>query len=267
MKDDPEPVDTAAEVRRIMLGRGLADAQKRGDSALAEKYKKAIEALPINTQGVSVRDEGDRIRIGEDIGERISKTLSRDQITDEEKRNLTQTIVDKINRKSSLGSSDVKKGVKRNNLSKAELVLTPEEIAILKAPHEIVIAYGPDGRLIKAVTDFESEWSSVPSDLDAGSWFSHQHPGGRGPSSWDLDYLSKNRHLISRIVARNENGNVEIFEISVDSEADPLILNDAVIFYLDAAKSLGDTAPARREALELLSAEFPNTFLAKSRVL
>lgn len=179
----------------------------------------------------------------------------------------TRSLVINVLQLDFLGSSEVKKGVKRTHLAKDDLTPTPEELAILKAPHEIVVAYGPDGRLIKAVTDFESEWSSVPSDLEPGSWFSHQHPGGRGPSSWDLDYLSKNRHLISRIVAINETGNVEIFEISVNPDADTLILNDAVVFYRDAAKALGDTAPARREALELLSAEFPATFLAKSRVL
>lgn len=221
-------------------------------------------------QGSAVHDNGDTDRLGEDIGERISKTLSRDAPSDDAKRQITQVIAEKINRKSASGSAALKKGVMRANLMNAELILTPEERAILDAPHEIVVVYGPDARLIKAVTDYESEWSSVPMDLKQGSWFSHQHPGGRGPSSWDLDFLSKNRHLISRIVAINETGNIEIFEISVDpdaADADPLILNDAVDFYRDAAQSLGDTAPARREALELLSVEFPATFHAKSRVL
>lgn len=214
-----------------------------------------------------MHDEGDTDRSGEDIGERISKMLNRQDFSDEAKRQITRSIAEKINRKSASGSADLKKGVKRANLMNAELILTPEEKAILDAPHEIVVVYGPDARLIKAITDYEIEWSSVPKDLDPGSWFSHQHPGGRGPSSWDLDYFSKNSHLISRIVTINETGNVEIFEITVDPSADPLVLDDAVVFYLDAAKSLGDTAPARREALELLSVEFPATFLAKSRVL
>lgn len=104
------------------------------------------------------------------------------------------------------------KGIRRANLKDAELTLTPEERAILDAPHEVVVAYDPDGRLIKAITDFELEWSSVPMDLMPGSYFTHQHPGGRGPSSWDLDFLAKNRHLISRIVAINETGKVEIFQ-------------------------------------------------------
>lgn len=214
-----------------------------------------------------MHDQGNTDRLGEDIGERISKKLGRGATSDEAKRQITHDITERINRKSANGSAELRKGVKRANLMNAELILTPEERAILDAPHEIVVVYGPDARLIKAVTDCETEWSSVPKDLEPGSWFSHQHPGGRGPSSWDLDYLSKNRHLISRVVAVNETGHVEIFEISVDPDADPLILDDAVVFYRDAAKSLGDTAPARREALELLSAEFPATFRAKSRVL
>lgn len=141
--------------------------------------------------------DGKANRLGEDLGERISKKLSRDTLTDEGKK----------------------------------------------------------------------QWSSVPKDLERGSWFSHHHPGGRGPSSWDLDYLANNNHLISRIVAINETGHIEIFEIAVDQDANPLILKDAVDFYRDAAKSLGDTAPARREALELLFLEFPATFCVKSRVL
>ncbi len=214
-----------------------------------------------------MHEDGKADRLGEDIGERISKKLSRDTLTDEGKKQITQGITEKINRKSASGSSELKKGVRRTNLTKTELMLTPEERAILDAPHEIVVVYGPDARLIKAITDYEQEWSSVPKDLEPGSWFSHHHPGGRGPSSWDLDYLANNNHLISRIVAINETGNIEIFEIAVNQDADPLILKDAVDFYRDAAKSLGDTAPARREALELLSLEFPATFRVKSKVL
>jgi hypothetical protein len=214
-----------------------------------------------------VHDEDDTDRLGEDIGERISKKLNRGATSDEAKRQITHDITERINRKSASGSAELKKGVKRASLMNAELILTPEETAILDAPHEIVVVYGPDARLIKAVTDYETEWSSVPKDLEPGSWFSHQHPGGRGPSSWDLDYLSNNNHLISRIVAINETGTTEVFQISVVPGADPLILVDAIAFYRRAAEKLGDSAPARREALELLSIEFPGSFLVKFKTL
>ncbi|MFT3991681.1 MAG: hypothetical protein QM680_09770 [Luteolibacter sp.] len=258
--------EAASSARRAALNRGLADAEEKGSAELAEKYRLALAKLPA-TNGLRVRDEGDQIKIGEDVGERIGKSLARDQITDRQKQALTEAILEKINRKSAQGASDLQKGVRRNILKNDELTLTPEERLILDAPHEIVVAYGPDARLIKAVSDFETEQSKVPTDLEEGSWFSHQHPGGRGPSSWDLDYLSRNPHLISRIVTRNEAGRVEIFEITVEPGASLTALQDAIDFYRDTAKSLGDTAPARRMALELLSDEFSDTFAVKSRVL
>ena len=49
----------AADTRRIMLNRGLADAEGRGDASKAGKYRKAIAELP--TPGLKVRDDGDKI--------------------------------------------------------------------------------------------------------------------------------------------------------------------------------------------------------------
>lgn len=225
--------------------------------------------MPARAQSSSVPTKADenRDRLREDIGERIAKTLVRAGPSHEGQRHITESILEKINRKSATGSGVIRRGIRRDHLRKAELTLTPEERAILDAPHEIVVVYGPDARLLKAVTDYETEFSSVPSDLSEGSWFSHQHPGGRGPSSWDLDYLARNRHLICRIVASIDSGKVEIFEITVSDGADPLVLDAAVVFYQDAANLLGDTADARREALELLATEFPATFVVKSRTL
>jgi hypothetical protein len=49
--------EAAAETRRIMLNRGLADAEVRGDASKAAKYRKAIVELP--TPGLKVwRDDG-----------------------------------------------------------------------------------------------------------------------------------------------------------------------------------------------------------------
>ena len=58
---DPEEAarQAAAEVRKEMLQRGLADAHQRADVAKAEKYRDAIAAL--QEQGLTVREEEDRI--------------------------------------------------------------------------------------------------------------------------------------------------------------------------------------------------------------
>ena len=58
---DPSEVarKAAADTRRIMLERGLADAEERGDTSKAGKYRKAIAELP--DAGLKVRDEGDKI--------------------------------------------------------------------------------------------------------------------------------------------------------------------------------------------------------------
>jgi hypothetical protein len=53
--------EAAANARRIMLSRGLADAEERGDAAQAQKYRKAFAELP--DRGLRVVDEGDLIRL------------------------------------------------------------------------------------------------------------------------------------------------------------------------------------------------------------
>lgn len=60
---DPEEVarQAATEVRREMLGRGLADAMAKGDDAKAGKYRKAIGDLP--DRGLRLVDDGDLIRL------------------------------------------------------------------------------------------------------------------------------------------------------------------------------------------------------------
>lgn len=58
---DPEQAarDAAAEVRREMLQRGLADAYQRADVAKAEKYRDALASL--KEQGLNVHEEEDSI--------------------------------------------------------------------------------------------------------------------------------------------------------------------------------------------------------------
>lgn len=53
--------NAAADTRRIMLNRGLADAEGRGDDVKAQKYRKAFAELP--ERGLRVVDEGDSIRL------------------------------------------------------------------------------------------------------------------------------------------------------------------------------------------------------------
>lgn len=54
--------EAAANTRRIMLNRGLADAEAREDRSKADRYRKAISDLP--DKGLGVVDEGDSIRLG-----------------------------------------------------------------------------------------------------------------------------------------------------------------------------------------------------------
>lgn len=68
LRGGPKPRDpkeaareAAAEVRREMLGRGLADSESRGDTAKAAKYRKALEDLP--NRGLSITEDGDSIRM------------------------------------------------------------------------------------------------------------------------------------------------------------------------------------------------------------
>lgn len=68
LRSGPKPKDpaeagreAAAKTRRIMLDRGLADAEGRGDVSKAAKYRKAIAELP--THGLDVREDGSMIRL------------------------------------------------------------------------------------------------------------------------------------------------------------------------------------------------------------
>lgn len=61
-KDPKQAAREAAEdTRRIMLERGLADAEQRGDESKAQKYRKAFASLP--QRGLRVIDTGDSIRL------------------------------------------------------------------------------------------------------------------------------------------------------------------------------------------------------------
>jgi len=64
-KKNLDPADAArnaaADTRRIMLTRGLTDAEGRGDYVKAQKYRKAFAKLP--ERGLRVFDEGDTIRL------------------------------------------------------------------------------------------------------------------------------------------------------------------------------------------------------------
>lgn len=69
LRGGPEPRDirevareAAATARRDALGRGLADAEKRGDHTLAVKYRQAIAALPTGSR-MAVREDGDKIML------------------------------------------------------------------------------------------------------------------------------------------------------------------------------------------------------------
>ena len=67
LRHRPKPADpaqaareAAARTRRIMLSRGLADAEQRGDTTRAEQYRAAIADLP-QSAGLHVTDDGDAL--------------------------------------------------------------------------------------------------------------------------------------------------------------------------------------------------------------
>lgn len=71
--------NAAADTRRIMLNRGLADAEARGDASKAGKYRKAIAdllTLGLLTLGLQVRDEGDKIMLEKPVKSVILPAIS-----------------------------------------------------------------------------------------------------------------------------------------------------------------------------------------------
>ena len=97
---------------------------------------------------------------------------------------------------------------------------------------------------------------SVPSATEPDAILSHNHPSGRGPSKEDLGHIMAHPGQTLRVVARNENGRVEIFEIQMRSAIPEDEAADIAAEYGAFCKSNGDTHEARRRGIALISESY-----------
>ncbi len=204
-----------------------------------------------------MRDDGDRITLDDSIGQRLTKVIKRADAGGEYERSIAKKIFETVDRKAAEPKTrhETQKGVARARQLLAEsLTLTPEERRILKSPHEILLIHFPDGKL-KSVTLGNRGEVEIPSGIPYGAILSHQHPSGRGPSASDLKYVLLNPGTTLRVVALNENGRIEIFELRASdgiSEEDVLAFTE---LYRTECEEGGDSHAARRVSLALILSE------------
>jgi hypothetical protein len=276
LRGGPKPRDpaevaklAAADIRRIMLQRRLTESLSKGDSAKAEKYRKAIAELPDAQRGLRVTDEGDWIVLNDGIGERLSKVgKSTADRTPDEQRAIAEKIFQMVDRKTAEPKTreKSKKGVNRSRQLNADsLTLTPEEAKIIESPYEILLAYDENGRLKKAILGTSNE-VPLPDDVGPGFTLSHNHPSGRGPSDSDVKALLSQLGMTLRIVTVNETGKREAFELRASTRVDDGLIEKVARFYKQACDDGNDTPESRRAALVLLLERFPNIFEAGSRI-
>jgi len=258
--------EAAANARRSSLNRGLEEAEQRGDAAKAEKYRKALAKLP--SAGMDVIDDGDSIRLAEDLGERVSKARkSTPDGTPEQERAIADAIFDRIDRKTAepQRSAEGGKGLNRaRHLFRDDLVLTPEERQLLESPHEILVIYTPEGRLKKAVMGGRKA-VTIPDNLESGSVLSHNHPGGTGASALDLKYVLANPGQTLRIATVSEEG-TELYQLRALQPVPEDMIAAIVAEYEAAATAGGDTRSARLDALALILNRYGDTLAAELAV-
>lgn len=254
---DPEEAgrEAAAAARRAALERGIENAESRGNTSDAERIRELLQREP-RTQSLAVQDEGDEIRLREDIGERISKVKKREGMaTPEQERAIAEAVFERIERKVAEprnGGEQSRGAPRARQLFGTDLVLTPEERLLLESPHEILLIHTPEGRLRKAVSGTQKS-VNVPDGLPSGSVLSHNHPGGTGASASDLSYVLSNPGITLRIVTKGSKG-IEIYQIRASRDVSPEELEVIVAQYEEIATGGGDTREARLEALALILA-------------
>lgn len=143
---------------------------------------------------------------------------------------------------------------------------TAEERIAVHSKFEIVITYSPKGSLVSARIGTR-EQSSLPAEPEDGSIFSHNHPKGRGPSDGDLNYALQHPSVTMRIVAINELGKFEIFQMKGKKDISPDEIRAIAFKYKTACDRKDDTPLARRDAYELLSEMFPDIIELQRRTL
>lgn len=132
----------------------------------------------------------------------------------------------------------------------AKVTTTPEERMILKSRYEIMLVYSREGRL-KSAHGGSREQSKKPL-FTPGDILSHNHPGGRGPSDTDLKVALDHPEITLRIVAKNENGATEIFQIRAKKAVSEAEIEEIAEIYNGLCDDEGDNHAARRKALHLL---------------
>ena len=244
----------AKRLERSIENSAREAAERARNRALERRGIKPPEAPKI-----TVVDEGDKIRIGEDVGERISKTRKREGMaTPEQEKAIAEKVFQSIDRKAAEPQTQPTggKGINRErHLSASELTLTPEERQMLESPHEILAVYTAEGRLKKAVLG-DRQTVGIPGELPPGAILTHNHPTGRGPSDSDLKAVLTRPGTTLRVVATNENGKAEVFQLKALKQVSSEQIAEIAVMYRDLAQMGGDTPSGRRAALDLISEEF-----------
>ena len=183
--------------------------------------------------------------------ERKSKIDERTYSSLQEKfRALAKKIYQSVIRRASRrgDGSPPRKGVNRSrHLFASTLTLTPEERKILASPYEIMLVHDADGRLDSVLLG-DRYRSPLPSNIAPGAILTHNHPGGRGPSSSDILQAFKHPQATFRIVTTNEKNQVEVFQMKANLALDEKSIKRLIDDYADSCNSLGDTPLARRKA-------------------
>ena len=147
------------------------------------------------------------------IHERRAKFRKKNKNSKDQDWDNANNILERVVRKAALFMSPeaAKKQVPRKMLFSKHLTPSPEERLILDSRYEILLVYSADGRLQKGAIGTR-EQSDIPL-LTEGDILTHNHPKGRGPCDSDIGLVLNGPNITLRIVARNELGRTEIFQI------------------------------------------------------
>jgi len=144
-------------------------------------------------------------------------------------------------------------------------MLCPEEEMILDSKYEIMLVYTKDGRLVsgKIGSRFDSDEPNAPAD----AILTHNHPRGRGPSDSDITHILRNPERTLRIVARNEHGKVEIYQIRAKKRIPEGNIAKIGVAYQHACDQGGDNHAARRAAVSLILQQFGDIITITTAIL
>jgi len=150
----------------------------------------------------------------------------------------------------------LKEGVNRgDSLNAPDITPMPEDHQMVQSRVEIILVHSRKGDLLGGEVGGTGN-IVFDGDYPVDAITTHNHPSGKPPSATDLFTTLKNPGWTTRVVSLNEKGNLEIWEIKAKGDfefKDRQRLRD---FYYDEKGKYGDTALARRRALELTLKRF-----------